>query len=327
MGILVIEGSEQERQRLEIMLHDEGFTDVVLIDSVSAALDLLSGEANRPAVEVDLIILNILPSDVNGVEACRMLTSADHSRDIPIILVVPAIALGELDAAIEAGATDYVLSPIRAAALRARVRSALRLRGETVLRRAGEQKLQEMTQQLEAANQMLQTISPIDDLTGIANERHLKESLDREWKISLRSFRPLSLALVDIDSFNAFAETYGPDSRKDCLRQLAAALDKEMKRPGDVVARFAEDYFAVLLPDTNINGAIALAEYLRLSVDQLAIAHTESEVADHLTITLGLACSFPTIQRQPSDLIAAAGLALSQAIEEGRNRVKGIMMQ
>ncbi|MBF0508357.1 MAG: diguanylate cyclase [Deltaproteobacteria bacterium] len=327
MGILVIAGSEQERRRLEIMLSDEGFTDVVWLDSVSAVFGLLNNEADRPTVEVDLIILNLSPSDLDGVEVCRMLTSADRSRDIPIILVVPAIALSELDAALAAGATDYVLSPIRAAALRARVRSALRLRNETVLRRSGEQKLQAMTQQLETANQMLQTLSPIDDLTGVANERHLKESLDREWKISLRSFRPLSMVLVEIDSFEAFTSIYGPNSREDCLRHLATTLDKEMKRPGDVLARFAEEYFAILLPDTNINGAITLAEYLRLGIDQLAIAHTGSEVADHLTITLGLACSFPTIQRQPSDLIAAAGLALSQAIEEGRNRVKGIMMQ
>ena len=182
------------------------------------------------------------------------------------------------------------------------------------------QLLQERSQQLEEANQRLETLSFADALTGVANRRAFDQSLDSEWRRGLRSRQPLSLLLIDIDYFKSFNDTYGHPAGDKCLAAVAAALSGFPRRAGDRVARYGGEEFAALLPLTDVLGAMALAKRMRAAVEGLNVPHTAG-VGGRVTISVGCATSEPTSGMSAEALIAAADAALYEAKRSGRNRV------
>jgi diguanylate cyclase (GGDEF)-like protein len=181
--------------------------------------------------------------------------------------------------------------------------------------------VEERTRQLELANQTLQRLSAQDPLTGIANRRRFEEVLDLEWRRACRTATPLSLTMVDIDSFKAFNDTYGHQRGDACLQEVARALASALHRAGDLVARYGGEEFAVIQPGTEQRGAERLAEALRATVQALGIPHARSPVSDVVTISLGVATCIPRGNSTPVALVAAGDQALYRAKQEGRNRV------
>ncbi|MEW6187977.1 MAG: diguanylate cyclase [Thermodesulfobacteriota bacterium] len=168
---------------------------------------------------------------------------------------------------------------------------------------------------------MLEQISYLDGLTGIANRRRFDEVLEREWRRSLREGTPLSLIMADIDHFKIFNDTYGHQAGDDCLKAVARTIAGALNRPGDTSARYGGEEFAVVLPNTEREGAGKVAEALRTQVEALKIPHMNSPVAPEVTISLGTATCMPAPNQSPRQLIIAADRALYQAKAEGRNRV------
>jgi diguanylate cyclase (GGDEF)-like protein/PAS domain S-box-containing protein len=188
-------------------------------------------------------------------------------------------------------------------------------------RKQAEEILRQTLAQLEGANRELQRISQQDGLTGIANRRYFDESLALEWQRGLRSGQMLSLIIADVDHFKDYNDHYGHQAGDECLKKIAAALNGQLSRPADLVARYGGEEFVVLLPDTSPNGARHMAERMRAAVESLAIPHEKSEVAPHVTLSLGTATIKPVPGTPPESLIAAADKALYQAKSLGRNRV------
>ena len=167
------------------------------------------------------------------------------------------------------------------------------------------------------------SLSTIDGLTGIANRRFFEERLGYEWGRATRDARPLSLIICDIDYFKLYNDNYGHLNGDICLKKVAEALRDTLKRPGDLVARYGGEEFAVILPETDLEGASLVAEKLRAGVEALGIEHERSEASNYLTISLGVATAVPSADITASKLMDLADQALYQAKREGRNRVIG----
>jgi diguanylate cyclase (GGDEF)-like protein/PAS domain S-box-containing protein len=174
---------------------------------------------------------------------------------------------------------------------------------------------------LKEANERLERLSASDGLTQVANRRCFDQTIEREWNRLKRTKKLLSLIMCDVDFFKLFNDTYGHQGGDDCLRSVAKALSETARRGGDFVARYGGEEFVVVLPETESEGAISVAEKIRLAVEKLSIAHSKSKVAPFVTLSLGVATVIPSDAGTPEFLIKCADNALYQAKSSGRNRV------
>jgi diguanylate cyclase (GGDEF)-like protein len=179
----------------------------------------------------------------------------------------------------------------------------------------------ELHRELEQANQRLQRLAFLDGLTQVANRRRFEEYLDQEWRRLGRDNQPLSLILCDIDSFKVYNDTYGHQAGDDCLRRVADALQQVVKRPADLVTRYGGEEFAIILPNTDMRGAISVAESLCQTIRELNIPHIRSAVKPYVTLSCGVASLIPSSSTTPEQLIKHVDDALYDAKGMGRNRV------
>jgi adenylate cyclase len=168
--------------------------------------------------------------------------------------------------------------------------------------------------------QQLKTLSTQDELTQLANRRTFNERLEQEWFRAVRLQTPLSLILCDVDYFKRYNDTYGHPQGDECLRQVAKALHQSATRSGDVVARYGGEEFVILLPNTDVRGALRVAEHARAAVRALNLTHQTSPVSEFVTLSLGVAATIPNSNSLPSSLIQIADLALYEAKQKGRNQ-------
>jgi two-component system, cell cycle response regulator len=180
---------------------------------------------------------------------------------------------------------------------------------------------QRMETALQQANLELERLANLDGLTAIANRRRFDEHLHREWLRLTREQAPLSLILCDVDCFKQYNDTYGHLEGDKCLQQLAKVFASVAKRPADLAARYGGEEFALLLPNTDLAGAIELAEQARLAVKCLCIRHDTSLVGAYVSLSLGVASLIPIAGSQTQDLISNADDALYKAKHEGRDRL------
>ena len=175
---------------------------------------------------------------------------------------------------------------------------------------------------VEEANKKLKELTVIDSLTGIANRRKFDEYLESEWLRLAREKAPLSLILCDIDYFKLYNDTYGHQLGDRCLQKVARAIQKSVKRPADLTARYGGEEIAVVLPNTTPQGAETLARNICRQVQSLHIPHINSPVDLYVTLSLGVAGCIPSpASCSVQSLIQKADSNLYQAKERGRNRV------
>lgn len=171
---------------------------------------------------------------------------------------------------------------------------------------------------------MLENLSTTDGLTGISNRRRFDEFLGREWRRSMRDRSELSLLIIDIDYFKQFNDRYGHLSGDDCLKHVADALRKTVRRAGDLVARYGGEEFVCVLSGTGEKGAIEVGRKVASEIAGLKIPHEGSTVAEHVTVSIGVATEVPERGQEYSDLIRKADRSLYAAKQKGRNRVEAV---
>ncbi|HEV7506995.1 MAG TPA: diguanylate cyclase [Thermoanaerobaculia bacterium] len=219
-----------------------------------------------------------------------------------------------------AALTGYVR--LRSRALRQRAaRLEARVAEQTVELRNTVEELQHAHAGLASANARLEELSLRDELTGLANRRHLRQVLEVEWDRAQRLGAPLGFILLDLDFFKLLNDTRGHREGDRCLQAVALHLAESLKRPGDLAARYGGEELAVLLPYTDLTGALQVAEQLRDGIERLAIPHTAVPLG-HVTASFGVAALIPAPDQRPEILVDAADLALYRAKTAGRNRVR-----
>ena len=184
-----------------------------------------------------------------------------------------------------------------------------------------EEKVAKRTAELKASNSELERLTRVDGLTGIANRRHFDSTLQAEWVRMAREGEPLSLILLDIDYFKPYNDTYGHQQGDDCLVDIANVLATHARRIPDLAARYGGEEFAIILPGTDSEGAVRVAEMLRNAIAERKLQHESSEIADHITASIGVVTRIPRDGGTPEDAIEKADHALYQAKKQGRNRV------
>ena len=178
---------------------------------------------------------------------------------------------------------------------------------------------QQASAALEAVNKELERLANLDGLTQVANRRYFDVYFSQEWRRMAREQQPLSLILLDVDSFKAYNDRYGHQAGDDCLKRVAQTLSQVVKRPADLVVRYGGEEFAVILPNTDLDGAIRITQCLQKAVRQLQIVHDASEAGPFLSISLGLSCRIPSPGTASDQLIWEADKALYRAKGQGRN--------
>ncbi|MDJ0519613.1 MAG: PAS domain S-box protein [Trichodesmium sp. MO_231.B1] len=176
-------------------------------------------------------------------------------------------------------------------------------------------------QELQNTNEKLYKLATLDGLTQIANRRYFNEYLEQEWLRMAREKQPLSLIMCDIDFFKKYNDTYGHQKGDECLQRVAKAISTVVKRPADLVARYGGEELAVILPNTNLEGAIYIAKIIRQEVCNLQIPHQGAPIYKQVTMSLGVSTIIPFPEATYKSLIAGADRALYQAKEKGRNQV------
>ncbi|HTU50852.1 MAG TPA: GGDEF domain-containing protein [Acidobacteriaceae bacterium] len=168
----------------------------------------------------------------------------------------------------------------------------------------------------------LQDISIRDGLTGIYNRRHFDEVLLAEWKRSIRTQKPLSLLLIDVDNFKKLNDRYGHPEGDECLKKIADQLSKLLRRSSDTLARYGGEEFVAILPETTKESAQQIADAMRMSVEDLKIKNGGPKAARVVTVSIGVCSENAKLSRPAEELLNAADAALYRAKKQGRNRVQ-----
>ena len=180
--------------------------------------------------------------------------------------------------------------------------------------------LRDMTDQ-KRAEMALKTLAAKDGLTGLANRRSFDQALEMEWSRAQRTKKPLALLFADVDHFKLFNDQHGHQNGDECLRAVAAIMGENAFRPTDLAARYGGEEFAIIMPETELEGACKVADRLREAVMDLRIAHGASGAGPWVTLSVGVATHVPGNDVGPDWLLGQADQALYAAKHLGRNRV------
>lgn len=303
--LLLVDDSRAFLSMLKTMLLSSGNYEMRVASSAAEALQLLDRLASRSLGELpDLVLLDVVMPDLDGVEALWAMHLDERLRSIPVIMVSARDEEESLQKAFEAGAVDYIARPVSRIELQARVQAALRLKGERDQRIRREQELLLRLEQIQEAE-------CFDHATNALNRRAFEESLRREWGRAAREKRSLSLILLEFAEWKRCCEGDLEFGDK-VLRSAAQACAACLKRHGDVLARVGEARLGIILAETGFDGVSVVA------TQALAKVSGEKDIDRYgLAPALGAAVALPTPDLDRSSLVRAADMALFEALERG----------
>jgi two-component system chemotaxis family response regulator WspR len=292
-----------------------GHPDIEFHWATDPAAALPSALAHGPTV----ILQDLVMPNADGFQLIRDYRAHDALRDVPV-MVLSTKEEPKLKAhAFAVGANDYLVKLPDQLELVARIRhhSSGYIKG--LQRDAAYRSLRASREELARANIELQQLAALDGLTGIANRRRFDEALRTEWQRGRRQRTPLALLMCDVDHFKLYNDAFGHPAGDLCLKKAAATLTGQLKRPADLAARYGGEEFAILLPVTDLPGALRLAQACVRGLADQALPHPASPTGV-VTMSVGVACMLPGEDNDAAGLLAAADAALYQAKQAGRNR-------
>lgn len=308
MKILLVEDSATLRHAHQSFLEKAGHS-VMLAESGEHALQAI--ELNP----IDMVIMDVEMPGLNGFETTRLMREWLGDYWIPIIFVTGISDDESFRIGIEAGGDDYLIKPVSPIILKAKIKAM--------------ERIIEMRDQLRKLNADLETLSRKDSLTQVYNRRSFEEFSQQQWLVANRNCLPLSVLMIDIDHFKQFNDFYGHPAGDSCLVQVAKTIEKNICRPTDMLARYGGEEFIVLLPDTDEEGAIHVANTVRHEIESLHIKHQPSPTSRWVTVSIGISMgmgagvgfSEQKATRSLNEIISCADKALYKSKHDGRNRI------
>jgi two-component system, sensor histidine kinase LadS len=179
--------------------------------------------------------------------------------------------------------------------------------------------VRQRTEELEDANKRLLELNTKDELTGLRNRRYLNEILPLEYRRAYRDKKPLSLLIFDIDFFKKINDSYGHQFGDLCLVEAGRIIRENLKRPADIAFRYGGEEFMAILPQTNLAGAVLVAENIRQIFANQVVSDNENSTT--MTISIGISCEIPAERAEYEHLLKLADQRLYKAKENGRNQV------
>ncbi|MBV8566226.1 MAG: diguanylate cyclase [Methylobacteriaceae bacterium] len=266
-----------------------------------------------------VILQDLVMPGVNGLDLVRRYRGEPGTAAIPIIVLSTKEEATVKSEAFKAGANDYLVKLPDRVELVARIRYHSAAYMNHLQRDAAYRALRESQQRLMETNRELQRLTNVDGLTGLSNRRYFKEYIEAEWKRALRGQTALSLLMIDVDYFKQYNDTYGHVAGDEVLKQVARTVGDSFKRSTDLAARYGGEEFVVILPETPPADTEYLARKLCMAVQDLHLPHAASNVAGHVTISVGGATTVPDRGQSFFLLVDAADKALYEAKRAGRN--------
>ena len=292
-----------------IMIVDDEIANIEMIGAMlEDEYEILFARSGEQAIDIaqkaplDLILLDVVMPGMDGYETCRRIKHDPNLVNVPVIFTTGLDSVECEIQGLSVGAIDYVTKPVQPVSLRRRVSNHVNLK--------------RMRDQL--ASQAL-----IDPLTGLGNRRMLETLLVEEMIRLARLEEELSVLLIDIDYFKQFNDLYGHLEGDQCIAMVAGTLGAAMRRGGDMCVRYGGEEFACVLPRTDYEGAMHLAEILRSQVEALAIPHAGSSCAPVVTISIGVAVRRCAPDQLMNVWFKTADQMLYDSKHAGRNRVTG----
>jgi len=318
---------QPEKASGRVLLVDDNITNLkVATEHLKAAnYEILTAKDGESAIEraelaqPDLILLDVQMSGIDGFETCRRLKASELTKNIPVIFMTVLTNVEYKLKGFAAGAVDYVPKPFQFEELLARVNTHVtiyrlqrELEAEIRERKSAERALRK-------ANLELQRLAVLDDLTQIANRRRFDQYLQSQ--LEQPTTLVCSLLLCDVDFFKRYNDSYGHQAGDFCLKLVAQGISRGVGYAKDLVARYGGEEFAVILPETDSQGALRVAQVVQNEIRNLKLQHGFSEVSELVTLSIGVATTMTASSITPAILIAAADSALYEAKSQGRNRV------
>jgi diguanylate cyclase (GGDEF)-like protein len=309
--ILIVDDEESLRGVLTQVLQEDGF---VVSEAASAeeALDIFS-RTHPPIVFTDI--------RMGGMSGLQLLQEIKESRpETQVIIITSNASLDSAITALRAGAYDFLVKPfedlslISAVAMRASEKIELMRENQALIN-----KLKEKNQELEFSNRVLSEIANRDGLSGLYNHRYFQEILEKELIRANRHNHSLALLFIDIDHFKNYNDRNGHPAGDLIIRTIGKILTMSL-RQSDLVARYGGEEFTVILPETERNGAVKIAENLRKRIAEFPFPGRECQPEGILSISIGVAV-FPDDGVRPEDIVVHADSALYSAKKSGRNAV------
>lgn len=307
MKVLLAEDSSSNQMLISSYIKEFGH-DVIAVDDGQVAVDAFIKE--RP----DLVLMDVSMPVLDGFAATEKIREITKRTNdwVPIIFLSGLAQPEDIAKGIDVGGDDYLTKPIDPIILEAKLKAMTRI--------------SEMRHQLNDANGQLTLMTRKDGLTGLYNRRHFDHVMVKELKIARRMKTTVSLIIADIDYFKFYNDFYGHQQGDDCLIAVSKTVNNAVHRPGDIVARYGGEELAIVLPDTEIEGAVNVAEQVRQAVVDLAHPHEKSQTSQHVTLSLGVAhiqnVGDVDVQLLVRQLIESADEALYKAKANGRNQVQ-----
>lgn len=263
---------------------------------------------------------------IKGVKAARIFALAWFVYMVFIVYYLLAIT-GAIQPdlvsrhALEIGSALEVALLSLAFADRLNAEKELRLNAQLKLNQDLDLLVRERTDELEKANQRLKEISNTDGLTGLCNRRHFDEIFALEFQRAFRDKTCLAVLMIDVDHFKSINDTYGHPFGDACLQQLAQLIGDAIRRPPDLAARYGGEEFVVLLPATDLEGALHVAENIRAAVEKSPVRDQGHHA--QITASVGVMSAIPAHRDQREAFLSRADAQLYHAKRNGRNRVEG----
>ncbi len=300
MRVLIVDDDKSSCDYLEKLISDEGHS-CILAGTFDEAVEALSQES------VDFIFLDVYLPGKNGFQLAKKIRRLVSTPWVPIVFVSGSDSDADYKKAVDAGGDDYLVKPIRPIVIQTKLKMMERIAS--------------MRTQVDTANAKLKKLNSLDSLTKTYNRRYLQQALVKEWRHTIRTGTPLSVIMLDVDFFKKYNDFYGHLKGDLCLQKVAKVLQSQANRPRDVVARYGGEEFIVVLPETDLGGAMSVAQKIAATVAKKKLEHPSSEVSGQVTVSMGVCCNNQNIETY-SQLCENADKALYEAKFSGRNRIQ-----